>query len=130
MYSKMHQKNGVNAYKISYGGKTLVYATDRESYVGGDKLLSSFARDCDLLIHDSQYTECDYNSIANVKQGFGHSSFEMAIKEKENSHAKMLAFFHYDTNYNDEKIDEIKNSIINKTESLIMTEENQKIELL
>ena len=130
MYSKSHPKNGICAYKISYKGKSLVYATDKESYVGGDKALSSFARNCDLLIHDSQYTEIDYNSIANIKQGYGHSSFEMAIKEKENSHAKNLAFFHYDTNYNDKKLDEIKNNIINKTKGLIMPCENQKIEIL
>ena len=54
----------------------------------------------------------------------------MAIKEKENTHAKKLAFFHYDTTYNDEKLDEIKNSIINKTEDVIFPEENQKIEIL
>ena len=97
---------------------------------GGDKALALFARDCDLLIHDSQYTYEDYNSVVFIKQGFGHSTFDMAIKEKENTHAKKLAFFHYDTTYNDEKLDEIKNSIINKTEDVIFPEENQKIEIL
>ena len=130
LLSKTHPKNGVLVYKISYKDKSLVYATDKESYTNGDKALSVFARDCDLLIHDSQYTQYDYDSIANIKQGYGHSSFEMAIKEKENAHAKNLAFFHYDTTYNDNKLDEIKKDIINKTEGLIMPVENQKIELL
>ena len=130
LLSKTHPKDGVIIYKISYNGKSLVYATDKEGYVGGDKALSSFARDADLLIHDSQYTEIDYNSISNTKQGFGHSTYEMAMKEKENSHAKNLAFFHYDPNYDDKKLDEIKNSIINTTEGLIMPQENMEFVIL
>ena len=130
LYSKTHPKDGVMIYKITYRGKSVVYATDKECYQGGDKALSLFARDCDLLIHDSQYTQEDYNSVVFIKQGFGHSTFDMAIKEKENSHAKNLAFFHYATNYNDEKLDEIKKDIINKTEGLIFTKENQKFEIL
>lgn len=130
MYSKTHPKDGVMIYKISYKCKSVVFATDKESFSEGDKSLSIFARDCDLLIHDSQYTEYDYNSIVNIKQGFGHSTFEMALKEKENAHAKNLAFFHYDTSYNDEKLDEIKKDIINKSEGCIMSFENQKIEIL
>lgn len=130
MFSKTHPKEGVSVYKISYNGKSMVYATDKESYVGGDKALSNFARNTDLLIHDSQYTDCDYHSIPNIKQGFGHSSFEMAILEKENAHAKNLAFFHYDTTYDDNKLDEIKKDIINKTEGLIMPVENQEFVIL
>ena len=130
MFSKTHPKNGVTVYKISYNGKSLVYATDKESYSGGDKALSLFARNTDLLIHDSQYTQCDYNSVSNIKQGFGHSGFEMAVTEKENSHAKNLAFYHYDPNYDDNKLDDIKNDIINKTEGLVMTQENMEFVIL
>ena len=130
MYSKTHPSDGVIIYKISYKGKSIVYATDTESYVGGNKALSNFARNTDLLIHDAQYTSIDYNSIPNIKQGFGHSSYEMAIVEKENAHAKNLAFFHYDPTYNDIKLDEIKNSIINNTEGLIMPKENQEFMIL
>ena len=130
LYSKTHPKDGVLIYKIKYKNKSVVYATDKECFQDGDKALSLFARDCDLLIHDSQYTKEDYNSVISIKQGFGHSTFEMAIKEKENSHAKNLALFHYDPTYNDEKLDEIKKYIINNTEDVILPKENQKIEIL
>ena len=63
MFSKTHPKKGVTVYRIDYNNKSVVYATDKESYVGGDKALSNFARNTDLLIHDTQYTDCDYNSI-------------------------------------------------------------------
>ena len=130
LFSKTHPKEGVTIYKITYKGKSVVFATDKECFQGGDKALALFARDCDLLIHDSQYTQEDYNSVVFIKQGFGHSTFDMALEEKNNTHAKKLAFFHYDTKYNDEKLDEIKNSLINKTEGLIFPKENEKIEIL
>lgn len=130
MHSKTHPKNGVLIYKIEYNKRSLVYATDKEGYSNGDKALSIFARGTDLLIHDAQYTNYDYNSISNIKQGFGHSSFDMAITEKNISHAKALAFFHYDPTYDDNKIDEIKKSIINKTDGLIMPFEDMEYIIL
>ena len=93
MYSKTHPKEGVMVYKISFMGKSLVYATDKESYTGGDKSLSTFARETDLLIHDSQYTQIDYNSIANNKQGFGHSSFVRRSIHSGSDTAKVAGIF-------------------------------------
>ena len=50
--SYAHPQEGVFIYKITYRGKVLVYATDKESYLGGDKKLANFARNCDVLILD------------------------------------------------------------------------------
>lgn len=103
--SYAHPQNGVFVYKIAYKGKTLVYATDKESYPGGDKKLVKFAKGCDLIIHDSQYSTEDYLSIYVPKQGYGHSTFEMALDCQKQVGAKKMVFFHYDPTYNDEKLD-------------------------
>ena len=105
--SYAHPQDGVLVYKIAYKDKSLVYATDKESYIGGDKKLSLFARNCDLLIHDSQYTTEDYLSPYLPKQGYGHSTFDMALDAKKQANAKRLAFYHFDPSYTDEKLDEI-----------------------
>jgi len=60
MRSHAHPKEGVSIYKISWAGKSMVYASDTESYVGGDTRLIAFARGTDLLIHDAQYTNEEY----------------------------------------------------------------------
>ena len=44
--SYAHPQEGVLIFKISYKDKSLVYATDKESYPGGDKKLANFARGC------------------------------------------------------------------------------------
>lgn len=105
--SYAHPQDGVMIYKIAYKDKSLVYATDKESYLGGDKKLSVFARNCDLLIHDAQYTTEDYLNSYSSKQGFGHSTFEMAVEAQKQSGAKRLVFTHFDPGYNDEKLDQI-----------------------
>ena len=75
-----HPKNGSLCFRIQYKGKSVVYATDKESYKGGDKRFIKFAHSADVLIHDAQYTNQEYASPINSKQGFGHSTFEMAIE--------------------------------------------------
>lgn len=105
--SYAHPQDGVMVYKIAYKDKSMVYATDKESYIGGDKKLSVFARNCDLLIHDAQYTTEDYLNPYAPKQGYGHSTFDMAIDAQKQSGAKKLAFCHFDPSYTDEKLSEI-----------------------
>lgn len=106
--SYAHPKDGVVIYKISYRGKTLVYATDKESYLGGDKKLVNFARNCSLLIHDAQYTTEDYLNQFAPKQGYGHSTFDMALEVQRQTGAEQLVFFHLNPSYNDDKLDKIK----------------------
>ena len=105
--SYAHPQEGVVIYKIEYKGKSLVYATDKETYFGGDKKLANFARGCDLLIHDTQYTTEDYLNPQAPKQGFGHSTFDMALECQDYCHAKKVIFFHFDPSYDDDKLNNI-----------------------
>jgi len=123
-----HPQSGVYVYKITYKGKSLVYASDKESYSGGDKKLIKFARNCNLLIHDAQYTVEDYLSLYAPKQGFGHSTYEMAMDAKRQINSEKLVFFHFDPSYNDDKLDEL-NSIYGK-EDAIMAKEGLEIDIL
>ena len=126
--SYAHPQNGVYIYKIMHKGKSLVYATDKESYPGGDKKLIKFAKGCDILIHDSQYSTEDYLSIYVPKQGFGHSTFEMALDCKKQVGAKKIIFFHYDPSYNDARLDDLAEEYASK--DAIMSYEGMEIDLL
>lgn len=126
--SYAHPQNGVIVYKIEYKGKSLVYATDKESYVGGDMRLAKFARNCDCLIHDAQYTTEDYLSLYTSKQGFGHSTFEMAANEKKQVNAGQIVFYHYDPSYDDEKLNTIKENF-DSSENITFAKEGLEIVL-
>ena len=126
--SYAHPQEGVLIYKISYKDKVLVYATDKESYPGGDKKLVNFARGCNLLIHDSQYTTEDYMNAYSPKQGYGHSTFEMAVEAKNQCNAEKLVFFHFDPGYDDNKLNTIKEQY--KCDDILFACEGLEIELM
>lgn len=128
--SYAHPQEGVYVYKISYKDKVMVYATDKESYLGGDKKLANFARGCNLLIHDSQYTTEDYLNSFVPKQGYGHSTFDMAIECKNQVGAEKLVFFHLDPEYNDEKLNIIKEHYKDLGDSAVLAYEGLEIDLM
>lgn len=124
-----HPKNGCLCIKISYNNKVLVYATDKECYVGADKKFIEFAYGCDVLIHDAQYTHQDYISPIMPRQGFGHSTFNMAIETAKLAKAKKLYFFHYDPNYDDNILDMLDKDFKNMTVDFNFSKENLEIAL-
>jgi len=103
-----HPREGVHIYRIEWNNKAVVYASDKESYVGSDRKLTTFARNADLLIHDAQYTHEDYTSPVVPKQGFGHSTPEMAIDAAQQANVNQLILFHLDPTYDDNLVDKIE----------------------
>ncbi len=127
--SYVHPQNGVIIYKITYQGKSVVYATDKESYFGGDKKFVQFSKNCDLLIHDAQYTSEDYLNSHSPKQGFGHSTYDMAIEAMRQTGAKNLVFFHYDPSYDDSKLDKIKELYTSQNKNVYMAYEGLELNI-
>ena len=128
--SYVHPQDGVMIYKISYKGKSLVYATDKECYFGGDKKFVHFAKNCDLLIHDTQYTTEDYLNPHSPKQGYGHSTYDMAIEVMKQAKARKLAFFHFDPSYNDIKLGKIKEHYTAMNKNVYLPYEGMEIPVL
>lgn len=128
--SYAHPQEGVLIYKISYRDKVLVYATDKESYYGGDKKLANFARNCDVLIHDAQYTTEDYLNSFVSKQGYGHSTYDMAVESQSQTNAKQLVFFHFDPSYDDTKLNGIKEHYKSLGDKVILAREGLEIDLM
>jgi ribonuclease BN (tRNA processing enzyme) len=95
---------GVYVYRITWRGKSVVYATDTEGYVGTDRRLVHFAKDADMLIHDAQYLEAHYRGqLAGfpATQGYGHSTATMACEVAAAAEADRLILFHHDPAYTD-----------------------------
>lgn len=101
---------GVYVYRIEWRGRSLVYATDLEGYVGGDRRLAAFAKGADLLIHDAQYSQEQYYGLKGQMptQGFGHSTPQMACEIASTAGARRLALFHHDPNYDDESVHDLE----------------------
>jgi len=107
-HSYAHPKSGVNIYHISWRDKSIVYATDTEGYVQSDQRLVKFAKDADVLVHDAQYRIEDYTNPTKPKQGWGHSTPDMAMAVAQACNAKQLVLFHHEPTYDDATIAEIE----------------------
>ncbi|MEZ4461133.1 MAG: MBL fold metallo-hydrolase [bacterium] len=103
-----HPKSGVNLYKVVCGDKSVVYATDTEGYVHGDRRLVMFAQDANVLIHDAMYTEDRYTSMPVPTQGYGHSTVEIAATLAKLSNVDKLVLFHHDPSSTDTYLDEVE----------------------
>lgn len=101
MKNYAHPHEGVLVFKIEYNGKSVVIATDVEGYVYGDTRLINFSKNADLLIHDAGYNKEIYKSLNENKQGYGHSTLEMAVDVAKGAKVKNLALVHHDPNNDD-----------------------------
>jgi phosphoribosyl 1,2-cyclic phosphodiesterase len=100
-HSSNHPRDGSFCYRIEYQGKRLVFATDTEGYQGGDRLLSQFVRGADLLIHDSEYVDHEYTGPPFSRQGWGHSTWRMAVEVGQLAGVKRLALTHHNAQHDD-----------------------------
>jgi phosphoribosyl 1,2-cyclic phosphodiesterase len=98
---------GVYIYRITWRGRSVVYATDTEGYVGMDRRLTAFARNADVLIHDAQYSEEHYRGQLPgfpSTQGYGHSTTAMACEVAASAEVSNLILFHHDPSYTDNQV--------------------------
>lgn len=99
--SPAHPRDGVMLYRVGYGGKSLVYATDVEQQEGGYPEIIDFAQGADLLIHDAQYLRREYYSKTKSKRGWGHSTVDMAAAVAKKAKVKRLVLFHHEPLHDD-----------------------------
>ena len=95
-------------FKIKIAGKTIGYATDNEVLVGyhghpkeilrdspllaADEKLIQFYSDCDILVHEAQYSPQEYRH----KVGWGHSSLSNAAAFVKQTGVKHWIITHHD----------------------------------
>jgi ribonuclease BN (tRNA processing enzyme) len=102
--------NGVWAYRVEFGGKAFVYATDTEHYPDRiDPALLALAKDVDVLVYDAQYTPEEYKGTSGTggpKIGWGHSTYTEAAKLARAAKVKKLLLFHHDPLQSDGQVRE------------------------
>lgn len=92
---------GVSLLRLSGGGVSVVFITD--CTLTDDLLprLTDFARDCDLLLCDGQYSDAEWPERA----GFGHSTWTAAARLGRDCRAKKVRVIHHDPGHTDDFLD-------------------------
>ena len=78
-------------YRFELGEKSLLYGLDCEMDESIWEALAAFSKNCDLLICDGQY---DAEEL-KTKKGWGHSSWEQAVKLRKAAKAGMVLITHH-----------------------------------
>jgi phosphoribosyl 1,2-cyclic phosphodiesterase len=99
-HSRAHP-NGVMLYRVTYGRRSIVYATDIEAAKGGLEDVTEFAHRADVLIHDAQYTDDEYFGKVVHKAGWGHSTVHMAAAAARAAAIGQLILYHHDPAHDD-----------------------------
>lgn len=89
-------------YSFSEGDKRFVFLTDNELEFQHPKGKSydeylEFCRDADLLIHDAEYTDEEYERT----RAWGHSRYRTALRLAMESGAQQLGLFHHNQDRSD-----------------------------
>lgn len=120
---------GVLIYRIEHRDQSVVYATDTEGYTGGDQRLIQFTRNASLLIHDAQYLEDEYASTSSPRQGWGHSTWQMAVAVASASTVKQLALFHHEPTHDDATLEKLERDAQAVFTNTFLAREGMTIEL-
>jgi phosphoribosyl 1,2-cyclic phosphodiesterase len=128
-HSSNHPKGGSLCYLIEYQGKRLVFATDTEGYIGGDVLLGEFVRGVDVLIHDAEYTDSEYTGPPVARQGYGHSTWKMAVAVGKKAQVKRLMLTHHHARHDDAFLQEMEKEAQAVFPPTFMAREGMTIEL-
>lgn len=102
--TKLSHPGGAYAYRLAYGDKILVYATDGE-YQRMDEEYTrryvDFFRNADLLIFDAQFS---FAQVIDEKRDWGHSTPIMGAELAFRADVKRLALTHHDPLATDESL--------------------------
>jgi ribonuclease BN (tRNA processing enzyme) len=106
---RLHHPNETYGFRVEYGGRVFVCATDTEPYAGPDLGLAELAHQADLLYVDSQY---DWNQYIGQhdrvpRTGWGHGYAEWCGKYAKEAKVKMAVMGHHDPGATNQRVFDI-----------------------
>lgn len=129
--AQLHHPGQAVGYRVSWQGYAAAYITDTEHLEEGlDKNVLHLARNADVMIYDATYTDEEYYSQVSSKVGWGHSTWQHAIKVAKEAKVKKLVIFHHDPLHSDDFLDQIGEKAREKFPNTTMAREGMIIDLL
>ncbi len=100
-----HSQNSIG-YKFTENGKTFVFLTDNElgyTHSNGKRVEEyiDFAKDADVLFHDTEYTDDEYPD----KTGWGHSRLSDVLNLSVRASVGQLGLIHINQDRTDDQVD-------------------------
>ena len=104
----LNHPNTAMGYRVTWNGRSAVYCSDTEHFSDRlDENVVHLARGADVLIYDAMYTDDEYHSSKSPKVGWGHSTWQEAIKVAKAAGVKRVVIFHHEPAHSDDFLDRI-----------------------
>lgn len=117
-------------YRVNWQGLSAAYITDTEHFPDRlDDNVLALVRQADVMIIDATYTDEEYNDPKYSKVGWGHSTWQQAVKIAQAAQVKQLVLFHHDPGHNDDFLDRIGEEARKIFPETILAREGLLIEL-
>jgi phosphoribosyl 1,2-cyclic phosphodiesterase len=126
----LNHPNTALGYRVNWRGRSVVYATDTEHYADRvDENLIKLCRNADILIYDACYTDEEYYDQKAPKIGWGHSTWQEALKLVEAAGVKQVLMFHHDPDHNDDYLDRVEAQVQAQHPNSMMARERMVLPL-
>jgi len=100
----LNHPNGATGYRVDWRGKSICYVTDCEHDPKQlDPIVLALIEDADVVVYDSTYTDEEYTKF----KGWGHSTWQEAVRLADKAKVKTLVLFHHDPSHDDAFMDRI-----------------------
>jgi phosphoribosyl 1,2-cyclic phosphodiesterase len=105
----LRHPGGATAYRLEKDGRAVCYVTDTEHDPEKfDPEVMALVRDADLMIYDSTYCDDEFPT----KRGWGHSTWQEAIRIAEAARVRRVALFHHDPDHDDAFLEGVESRAI------------------
>lgn len=122
----LNHPGGATGYRIEFGGRAVAYITDTELNDGAiDPALLSLASGAALVIIDATYTNDELPEHA----GWGHSSWQQAVRLANEAGAEKLCLFHHDPEHDDIEMDQIAQASAEARPGTVVAREGLSIKI-
>ena len=117
----LNHPDDATGYRIEYGGRSLCYVTDTEHLPGApDRNVLGLIEGADIVIYDCMYTDEEY---AMSYVGWGHSTWQEAVRLCKPAGVKKLVVFHHDPDHDDDRLDAIGREVAAAMPGAVMARE-------
>lgn len=118
-------------YRVNWKGHAAAYVTDTEHFRDRlDENVLHLARNADVMIYDATYTDEEYYSEKTSKVGWGHSTWQEAVKVAKAADVKKLVIFHHDPLHSDDFMDGIKEQTSKAFPNSVVAWEGLELDLI
>ncbi len=120
----LNHPNNATGYRIEFGGRSVCYITDTEHFPDRiDHTILNIIDGADVVIYDATYTDEEYPQHV----GWGHSTWQEAVKLADAGRIKELILFHHEPEHVDGFMEMIEKEAAKRFERVQAARESMEL---